>query len=90
MDGWHDLNAGELPKLRTEKMDGFGFHREGDTYVYEENLLDGDFHLLVRVTRPDWTGRAATYSGYESSWDGRGSRCVGRREEMLSGIPHEP
>ena len=50
MDGWHDLNAGELPKLRTEKMDGFGFHRESDTYVYEEDLLDGDFHLLVRVT----------------------------------------
>ena len=50
MDGWHDLIAGELPKLRMEKLEGFGFRREGDTCVYEEDLLDGDFHLLVRVT----------------------------------------
>ena len=50
MDGWHDLIAGELPKLRMEKLEGFGFRRESDTCVYEEDLLDGDFHLLVRVT----------------------------------------
>ena len=50
MDGWHDLSVGELPKLRMEKLEGFGFRREGDTCVYEEDLLDGDFHLLVRVT----------------------------------------
>ncbi len=49
MDGWHDLNAGELPKLRTEKLESFGFRREGDTCFFEEDLLGGDFHLFVRV-----------------------------------------
>jgi predicted DNA-binding protein (MmcQ/YjbR family) len=49
MDGWHDLSAGELPKIRTEKLEGFGFRSKGDTFVYEEDLLGGDFRLFVRV-----------------------------------------
>lgn len=50
MNGWYDLSAGELPKLQPEKLEGFVFHREGDTFVYKEDLLGGDFRLSVRVT----------------------------------------
>lgn len=49
MDEWHDLSAGELPKLRTEKLKGVGFHQEGDAYVFREDLLSGEFQLFVRV-----------------------------------------
>ena len=49
LDGWHELDAGELPKLRLEKLTGFGFRREGDAYFYEEALPGGDFCLYVRA-----------------------------------------
>ena len=49
MDGWHDLDAGELPKLQTEKLESFGFRHDNNFYTYEEHLLAGDFRMLVRV-----------------------------------------
>lgn len=48
-DEWHDLTAGELPKLMLDKLESFGFTHDGSTYSYREDLLAGSFRLYVRV-----------------------------------------
>ena len=48
-DEWHDLTAGELPKLILDKLESFGFTHDGSTYSYREDLLAGSFRLYVRV-----------------------------------------
>ena len=48
-DEWHDLTAGELPKLMLDKLESFGFTNDGSTYSYREDLLAGSFRLYVRV-----------------------------------------
>ena len=48
-DEWHDLTAGELPKLMLDKLESFGFTYDGSTYSYREDLLGGSFRLYVRV-----------------------------------------
>ncbi|SDG44065.1 Predicted DNA-binding protein, MmcQ/YjbR family [Selenomonas sp. WCT3] len=48
-DEWHDLTAGELPKLLPDKLESFGFTHDGSTYSYCEDLLAGSFRLYVRV-----------------------------------------
>lgn len=45
-DEWHELAAGELPRLQLEKLTAYGFRHEGDIYLYEEPLLEGAFLLL--------------------------------------------
>ena len=47
---WHELPAGALPRLRVEKLEPFGFKSGNNSYTYEEELLDGDFRMLVRVS----------------------------------------
>lgn len=47
---WHELSAGALPRLRVEKLEPFGFKSDNNSYAYEEELLDGDFRMLVRVS----------------------------------------
>lgn len=46
---WYEIPAGELPRLRMDKLDSFGFQHYGDGYIHEESLLDGAFRLYVRV-----------------------------------------
>ena len=46
---WHELPAGALPRLRVDKLEPFGFKSDNKTYTYGEELLDGDFRMLVRV-----------------------------------------
>ena len=48
---WHELNVGELPKLLTDKLEPFGFDRDGDAYFYAEDLLAGSFKLHVKVSK---------------------------------------
>lgn len=47
---WHELNAGELPKLLAYKLEPFGFVRDGDAYFYAEDLLAGSFRLHVKLS----------------------------------------
>lgn len=47
---WHELNAGELPKLLEDKLEPFGFVRDGDAYFYAEDLLAGNFRLHVKLS----------------------------------------
>ena len=49
IEEWHELAAGELPKLLAGKLETFGFALEGDAYFYAEDLLAGSFKLYVRV-----------------------------------------
>ena len=49
IEEWHELAAGELPKLLAGKLEPFGFALEGDAYFYAEDLLAGSFKLYVRV-----------------------------------------
>ena len=56
-DEWHELAAGELPRLQLEKLPVYGFQHEGKSYLYEEVLLDGAFLLQVKVAA---SGKAAT------------------------------
>ena len=46
---WHELMAGEMPRLISDKLEPFGFTHEGSTYNYEADLLAGSFRLYVRV-----------------------------------------
>lgn len=57
VDEWHELEAGELPRLQLEKLTAYGFRHEGDIYLYEESLLDGAFLLQIKVSD---SGKAAT------------------------------
>lgn len=56
-DEWHELEAGELPKLQLEKLAAYGFRYERVGYLYEEELLDGAFLLQIKVSAK---GQAAT------------------------------
>lgn len=56
-DEWHELAAGELPRLQLEKLPAYGFQHEGESYLYEEVLLDGAFLLQIKVAA---SGKAAT------------------------------
>lgn len=56
-DEWHELAAGELPRLQLEKLPAYGFQHEGKSYLYEEVLLDGAFLLQIKVAA---SGKAAT------------------------------
>lgn len=47
---WHGLTAGELPKLLADKLEPFGFVRDGDAYFYAEDLLAGSFRLHVKLS----------------------------------------
>ena len=47
---WHKLNAGELPKLLADKLEPFGFVRDGGAYFYAEDLLAGSFRLHVKLS----------------------------------------
>lgn len=46
---WHELASGELPKLQLTKLEQFGFRRDADFHIYEQDLLTGAFRLFVRV-----------------------------------------
>jgi len=48
-DEWHNLAAGELPKIQMDKLESFGFKHDSDFYTYEQNLSVGNFRLLVKV-----------------------------------------
>ena len=48
-DIWHELAAGDMPKLLADKLEPCGFLRDGDDYFYEEDLLAGSFRLHVKV-----------------------------------------
>ncbi|MCR5440218.1 MAG: MmcQ/YjbR family DNA-binding protein [Selenomonas sp.] len=50
-DVWHELAPGEMPKLLADKLEPFGFRRDGDGYFYAEDLLAGAFRLHVKVSR---------------------------------------
>ncbi|SFT38957.1 hypothetical protein SAMN02910356_00407 [Selenomonas sp. GACV-9] len=43
-DVWYELAAGKMPKLLADKLEPFGFRRDGDAYFYAEELLAGSFH----------------------------------------------
>ena len=47
---WHNLKAEELPKLQREKLLDYGFRQDGQSYFYEETLLEGAFLLQVKVS----------------------------------------
>ena len=47
---WHELNAGELPKLLADKLEPFGFVHDSDAYFYAEDLLAGSFRLYVKLS----------------------------------------
>ena len=36
---WHELAVGEIPKLLANKLEPFGFIRDGDAYFYADELL---------------------------------------------------
>ena len=57
VDEWHELEAGELPRLQLAKLTAYGFRHEGTVYLYEEALLEGAFLLQIKVSAK---GRAAT------------------------------
>ena len=46
---WYEIPDGEMPRLRMDKLDSFGFRHDGDGYIHEESLLDGAFRLYVKV-----------------------------------------
>lgn len=46
---WHELEAGELPRLQIGKLAEFGFRRVRSDFIYETSLLDGTFRLSVKV-----------------------------------------
>ncbi len=46
---WHNLKAAELPKLQREKLLDYGFRQDGQSYFYEETLLEGAFLLQIKV-----------------------------------------
>ena len=46
---WHELASGDLPKLLADKLEPFGFTRDGEAYFYAEDLLAGSFRLHVKV-----------------------------------------
>ena len=48
-ESWHEIPAGEIPKLRMDKLSSYGFRREGNEYIHEEPLLDGAFRMYVKV-----------------------------------------
>jgi hypothetical protein len=50
-DVWHELAAGDMPKLLADKLEPFGFLRDGDAYFYAEELLAGSFRLHVKVSQ---------------------------------------
>ena len=50
-DVWHELAAGEMPKLLADKLEPFGFLRDGDVYFYAEDLLAGSFTLHVKISK---------------------------------------
>ena len=56
-DDWHELAAGEIPRLRMENLESFGFIHEYGFYIYKQKLLDGTFHLHIRVND---NGKVAT------------------------------
>jgi len=47
---WHELAVGEIPKLLANKLEPFGFIRDGDAYFYADELLAGSFKLHVKVS----------------------------------------
>ena len=49
-DVWHEMAAGEIPKLLANKLEPFGFIRDGDAYFYADELLAGSFKLHVKVS----------------------------------------
>lgn len=49
-DEWHGLTAGKLPKLLIDRLEPFGFVRDGDAYFYAEDLLAGSFRLHVKLS----------------------------------------
>ena len=49
-DVWHELAVGEIPKLLANKLEPFGFIRDGDAYFYADELLAGSFKLHVKVS----------------------------------------
>ena len=49
-DVWHELAVGEIPKLLANKLESFGFIRDGDAYFYADELLAGSFKLHVKVS----------------------------------------
>lgn len=51
VEEWHELAAGELPKLLADKLESFGFVLKGDAYFYAEDLLAGSFRLQVKVSK---------------------------------------
>ena len=50
-DVWYELAAGEMPKLLADKLEPFGFRRDGDVYFYAEELLAGSFTLHVKISK---------------------------------------
>ncbi len=50
-DGWYELAAGEMPKILADKLEPFGFRRDGDVYFYAEDLLAGSFTLHVKISK---------------------------------------
>jgi len=48
---WYELAAGDMPKLLADKLEPFGFRRDGDAYFYAEDLLAGSFRLHVKVSK---------------------------------------
>ena len=48
-DEWHELATEEIPRLRMEKLESFGFTHKDGFYIYKQELLDGAFHLHIRV-----------------------------------------
>ena len=56
-DEWHKLPAAELPQLKIEKLEPFGFNYADGFYTYEQNLSVGDFRLFVKVSE---TGAIST------------------------------
>ena len=49
-DEWHELAAGEMPRLMMEKLEPFGFRFDNGLYTYEQGLLNEAFQLFVRVS----------------------------------------
>ena len=46
---WHELAAGDLPKLLVDRLEEFGFEHDDEAYFYAEELLEGSFRLHIRV-----------------------------------------
>ena len=58
VDEWHELEAGELPRLQLEKLTAYGFRHEGKVYLYEEVLLEGAFLLQINVSAKERAARS--------------------------------